>query len=152
NGILHRDIKPDNILVITMEDNIKANGKLTDFGSSRNVNMLMTNMTFTKGVGTPKYMAPEILNKQHYKMSSDVYSLGVAFYETLIWGEAYPKKDFKFAWSVADFVSSGKRRAYQEGMNKEAYNIVSGMWSHDLTNRTSIEVSSKQLQNLFDSL
>ncbi|ELP89646.1 protein serine/threonine kinase, putative, partial [Entamoeba invadens IP1] len=124
NGILHRDIKPDNILVITMEENVKANGKLTDFGSSRNINMLMTNMTFTKGIGTPKYMAPEVLNKQHYKKSSDVFSLGVTMYEALVWGEVYPKNIFKFAWSIADFVTSGKRRECQENMNVEAYNIV----------------------------
>ncbi|ELP92495.1 protein serine/threonine kinase, putative [Entamoeba invadens IP1] len=60
NDILHRDIKPDNILVFSLDLNNKANAKLTDFGASRNVNMLMTNMIFTKGVGTPKYMAPEI--------------------------------------------------------------------------------------------
>ena len=66
NGILHRDIKPDNFLVISLDD-VKVNAKMTDFGSARNINMLMTNMTFTKGVGSPKYMAPEILNRNHYK-------------------------------------------------------------------------------------
>ncbi|EDR22755.1 protein serine/threonine kinase, putative [Entamoeba dispar SAW760] len=35
NGIMHRDIKPDNFLVVTIDDNIGINCKLTDFGSSR---------------------------------------------------------------------------------------------------------------------
>ena len=35
NGILHRDIKPDNVLVFSLEEMLVANGKLTDFGSSR---------------------------------------------------------------------------------------------------------------------
>ncbi|ELP83647.1 protein serine/threonine kinase, putative, partial [Entamoeba invadens IP1] len=60
NGILHRDIKPDNMLIFMLEITEEANAKLTDFGSSRNINMMMTNMTFTKNIGTPKYMAPEI--------------------------------------------------------------------------------------------
>ncbi|ELP91623.1 protein serine/threonine kinase, putative [Entamoeba invadens IP1] len=151
NGILHRDIKPDNILVITLEENIKANGKLTDFGSSRNVNQMMTNMTFTKGIGTPKYMAPEVLNKQHYKMSSDVYSLGVTFYEALIWGEAYPKQKFKFAWSIADFVTSGKRLECLDNMNQDAYNIISMMWEDEADKRIKIEKVAEQLQTLFES-
>ena len=53
NGILHRGIKPDNALVFSLDDVLPVNGKLTDFGSSRHNNMLTTNETFTKGVGTP---------------------------------------------------------------------------------------------------
>ena len=44
NGVLHRDIKPDNLLVVSLEENVNVNCKLTDFGSSRNISMLMTNM------------------------------------------------------------------------------------------------------------
>ena len=50
NGVMHRDIKPDNVLVFALNEELTVNGKLTDFGSSRNVHMLMTNMTFTKVV------------------------------------------------------------------------------------------------------
>ncbi|GAB1223873.1 hypothetical protein ENUP19_0163G0027 [Entamoeba nuttalli] len=41
NGILHRDIKPDDFLVVTLDDNIKVNCTLTDFGGSRNINMMI---------------------------------------------------------------------------------------------------------------
>ncbi len=68
-GILHRDINPVNFLIFDIQniDKTIINAKLTDFGSSRNINIMMTNMKFTKGIGTPVYMSPEILNKEHYK-------------------------------------------------------------------------------------
>ncbi|BFU19172.1 hypothetical protein CL6EHI_172740 [Entamoeba histolytica] len=91
NGILHRDIKPDNFLVVSLDDNIEVNCKLTDFGSARNINMMMTNMTFTKGIGTPKYMAPEVLNHQHYKMPSDIYSFSITMLQIITWQDPFPK-------------------------------------------------------------
>ena len=52
-GVLHRDIKPDNVLVFALDEVLAVNEKLTDFGSSQNVNTLMTDMTFTLRVGSP---------------------------------------------------------------------------------------------------
>ena len=52
NGIPHRDIKQDNVLVFSLDEELEVNVKLTDFGSSRDVNMLMTNMKFAKSVGS----------------------------------------------------------------------------------------------------
>ena len=50
--------------MIFLEDNVIVNGKLTDFGSSRNINMMMTNMTFTKGIGTQTYMSTKITQQE----------------------------------------------------------------------------------------
>ena len=79
---------------------------MTDFGGSRNINLLMTNMTFTKGVGTPDYMALEVLNKAKYKKEADVYSFGVTMFECFWWGDAFRKTSFKYTWHVFSFVQS----------------------------------------------
>ena len=101
NGILHSDIKLDSIFVFDLNLASEVNAKRTDFGSSRNINLLMTNMTFTKGVGSPNYMAPEVLNMQKYKKAVDVYSFGVMLYECFVLYDALPKEQFEFPLQIS---------------------------------------------------
>ena len=86
NGILHSDTKPDNAFVFLLEDVLVADGRLKDFWSSRNVNMLMTNMTFTKGIGSPSYMVSKGLDKEKYKKAVDVFSFGATLFQCFLWG------------------------------------------------------------------
>ena len=71
-------------------------------------NRLMINMTLINAVGTPVYMAPEILNKERYKKATDVYSFAVTMYECFKWGDAYPTMLFKFLLQFSTFVLDGK--------------------------------------------
>ncbi|ELP94680.1 protein serine/threonine kinase, putative [Entamoeba invadens IP1] len=138
NGILHRDIKPDNILVFSLNDNDCVIAKLTDFGSSRNINLLMTNMTFTKGIGTPTYMAPEVLKQEKYTKSADIYSLGVTLYEVLSWSEAYPSSKFKFPWKIAEFVVQGNRREKPENISGNLFKLITLCWKQNPQERITI--------------
>lgn len=149
NGILHRDIKPDNFLLfnITNLDKTIINCKLTDFGSSRNINLLMTNITFTKGIGTPKYMSPEILNKEHYKKPSDIYSFAITIYEFFTMTNAYPKSKFKYEWNIATFVTEGKRLSLDCISNETIKDIIQNSWKHDKLSRYKINDIIKKLEN-----
>lgn len=71
-NIIHRDIKPDNIMV--SED---GDFKLVDFGIARN--MEKATAASTKA-GSYPYMAPEVQNKKPYGMNVDIYSLGIVAY------------------------------------------------------------------------
>ena len=138
NGILHRDIKPDNFLVISIENNVNVNCKLTDFGASRNINMMMTNMTFTKGIGTPVYMAPEILDRQKYKKSADIYSFAITMLEIITFEDSYPKTIYKFPWDIADSVTKGRRPVSVMHASEPMQVIIKRSWEQEQGDRIDI--------------
>ncbi len=71
HGVIHRDIKPQNIFVSESGDY-----KLGDFGIAKTVERTASG---TK-IGTYKYMAPEVYNNQPYGSAADIYSLGLVLY------------------------------------------------------------------------
>jgi ligand-binding sensor domain-containing protein/serine/threonine protein kinase len=85
SGVIHRDIKPDNIFLHNSADGEIV--KVLDFGIAKLVNpndSATNNVIETVGlVGTPLYMAPERLAMQPYDVESDIYSLGSVIYEML---------------------------------------------------------------------
>jgi len=77
NGVFHRDVKPENIM-ISPKTGVT---KLMDFGIAR---LVESNMTATGSVlGTPAYMSPEQVTGKKIDARSDVFSLGVVLYELL---------------------------------------------------------------------
>ena len=79
HGVIHRDLKPDNIMVDEW-DRIK----LIDFGIAGAASARrLTFAKFTKAMGTPDYVSPEQVKGKRGDARSDIYSLGVMLYEML---------------------------------------------------------------------
>ncbi|KAJ6697153.1 hypothetical protein OIU85_003508 [Salix viminalis] len=77
NRIIHRDMKPQNILI-----GAGSVVKLCDFGFAR---AMSTNTVVLRSIkGTPLYMAPELVREQPYNHSADLWSLGVILYELFV--------------------------------------------------------------------
>ncbi|XP_073922386.1 dual specificity mitogen-activated protein kinase kinase 5 isoform X1 [Castor canadensis] len=90
--ILHRDVKPSNMLV-----NTRGQVKLCDFG----VSTQLVNSIAKTYVGTNAYMAPERISGEQYGIHSDVWSLGISFMELALGRFPYPQRAL-LLWKQAE--------------------------------------------------
>jgi serine/threonine protein kinase len=82
-NIIHKDIKPENILL-----NNEGYAFITDFGTAN----YMIQENFNKTAGTPGYMAPETICRQNHSFVSDFFSVGVILYEAILGHRPYRGK------------------------------------------------------------
>ena len=100
-GLIHRDIKPGNVLV-ELHD-VKPVPKVIDFGVAKAIGQSLTEMTLHTGfgqlVGTPLYMSPEQAGQSSIDVDtrSDIYSLGVMLYEVLTGHTPFESAAFRSA-------------------------------------------------------
>lgn len=78
NGIIHRDIKPQNILLAR-----DGRVKITDFGISRTQDVILQDVHRKRIAGTPRFMSPEQARGEAATKHSDIYSLGATLYYML---------------------------------------------------------------------
>ncbi len=86
-GLVHRDVKPSNVLLDEGE-----HAYLADFGLSRRLSEQAPGLEPTLSLGTPAYVAPEQIQGEEADGRADVYSLGCLLYECLTGEAPYPRE------------------------------------------------------------
>ena len=81
-GVIHRDLKPDNIFLCELEGGERFI-KLLDFGTAKDDSRTPSSTTLGQLIGTPYYMSPEQILGEHVDTRTDIWSLGVVAYEAL---------------------------------------------------------------------
>lgn len=123
-GIIHRDIKPANIL---FKD---GKVKLADWGFSR---LLQSGETTCSFIGSPAYMAPQLLKGEEYTQKADIWSLGVVLFETLT-GTCPWKSN-----SIAALCQEIKKNK----LNLQAEKGISSFWKGIITDILTISPQSR---------
>ncbi len=105
-GIVHRDVKPENVLLPD------TGAKLTDFGIARIPDSTLTQAGAV--LGTVAYSAPEALTVGEFSARSDQFSLAATLYEALSGGRPFPGED---TLAVASRIATEEPRTVRRGEN-----------------------------------
>ena len=135
NVVVHRDIKPDNILV---SEGIL---RISDFGLSKLVAAATRSDTF-KGINHIRYCAPEAWRQQKNSPAMDIYSMGIVFYELGCLRQPYdvnPGGDLVENWREAHLT--------QQAHDPREYNSAISLW----LSQVILKMIAKRLQDRYQS-
>lgn len=148
-GIIHRDLKPQNILI-----DADYYPHVGDFGLSRCFSQALTNsiqLSLTRNVGSPLYMAPEILEgEDHYGPGVDVYAFAFLAYEIMVGKEPFAE-DGKIANinKVISKIFKGQRPEFPIPISEKMKSLITQCWSQDPKDRPSFDSIFEKLSTDF---
>ena len=153
-GVLHRDLKPDNILLThSVRPNRPYRAIVTDFGLVKLGQGSLLETQEGISLGTPAYMSPEQCRGEDVDGRTDVYALGVMLYEAVAGQRPYPIRSI---FDAARFHASGKMvtpRAHNPAIPKKLDVLIQRMLAPNPEERLpSAAEAVDTLQELLDSL
>lgn len=142
NHVIHRDLKPGNIL---LDEDLHP--LITDFGLSK-LNETGNSVSQSQQCGTFVYMAPEIFEGSRFNGKADVYSFGILMYEIITDSVPYPLLEkgkmtpFQFTSKV---VNENYRPEFTVPIKKSLQNLIEKCWSNNPRERPTFEQIFKKL-------
>ncbi|WP_160144382.1 serine/threonine-protein kinase [Parafrankia sp. Ea1.12] len=144
-SIVHRDLKPANILLAAASDGSRR-AMVTDFSIARIIDGT-TSITGTS-IGTPRYMAPELVEQGSVSPAVDVFSAGIMLYELLVGLTPFAHLPTHAAiWAAAER-SPGR----PDGISDALWAMIADLVAADPARRPSARVAADSLAALVDEL
>jgi len=140
--VLHRDLKPDNILV-----NVHGQVKIADFGISKMVEGTNKEMEGHTGeTGTYVWMSPEVLKHEPYNYKADMYSVGLIIY--FIWTEEIPFKNHNMNTIQIMFSKFRNELKLKKTHHIQLDDIIDRCCAYDMKIRPDSNVVITELQKI----